>query len=89
MVRITPFLPLVSGAATLLAPTAASHRQESYATVTGYAKRELLTCEQTYGANWTQCGDADSTFCYNPSEGQVRNETFLPPNLSRNSNPTS
>jgi|SRR4051794_24256501 hypothetical protein len=89
MVRVTPFLPLISSAA-LLVPTAtatASHRQESYAAVrlpqelglsyaaaptTGYrTRRQLLTCEQTYGANWVQCGDADSTFCYNPSEGQV------------------
>ncbi|KAJ9155882.1 hypothetical protein NKR19_g4331 [Coniochaeta hoffmannii] len=71
MVRVTPFLPLISGASTLLAPTGTDSRQESYASLTGYAKRDLLTCEQTYGANWIQCGDAGSTFCYNPSEGQT------------------
>ena len=72
MVRVTPFLPLISGAATLLAPTGTDRRQESYASLAGHPKRALLTCEQTYGANWIQCGDAGSTFCYNPSEGQVR-----------------
>ncbi|RKU42724.1 hypothetical protein DL546_004007 [Coniochaeta pulveracea] len=34
-------------------------------------RRDLLTCEQTYGSGWTPCGAADSTFCYNPSEGQT------------------
>lgn len=80
MVRVTPFLPLVSGTATLLAATATDHRQESYAALTAHPKRELLTCEQTYGANWTQCGDANSTYCYNPSEGQVSAQlAFLSP----------
>ncbi|KAH8910926.1 hypothetical protein BR93DRAFT_300576 [Coniochaeta sp. PMI_546] len=76
MVRVTPFLPLISSAA-LLAPTAAN-RQESYAAAVHpthvaslHTKRDLLTCEQTYGENWIQCGAADSTFCYNPTEGQT------------------
>ncbi|OIW35088.1 hypothetical protein CONLIGDRAFT_41516 [Coniochaeta ligniaria NRRL 30616] len=98
MVRVTPFLPLISTAA-LLAPTSAN-RQESYAAVVHpthvaslHMRRQLLTCEQTYGLNWTTCGDAASTFCYNPSEGQVR-ATRLPasptpipiPQLTRSGN---
>jgi hypothetical protein len=86
MVRVTPFLPLISGVATLLAPAATSHhRQESYAALKGHVKRGLMTCEQTYGANWIQCGDADSTFCYNPTEGQVRRRRspFSPANGPR------
>lgn len=81
MVRVTPFLPLISSAASLLAPTAratAANRQESYAAARHathatslHLKRDLLTCDQTYGPDWIQCGDAQSTFCYNPSEGQV------------------
>lgn len=68
MVRVTAFLPLASSA---LLPPIAANRHESYA-ASVHTKRDLLTCDQTYGANWTQCGNIDSTFCYNPSEGQVR-----------------
>ncbi|KAB5536540.1 hypothetical protein GE09DRAFT_330743 [Coniochaeta sp. 2T2.1] len=90
MVRVTPFLPLISSASLFLAPTAtatpavADIRRESYAAVrlpaqlspvaaiSGYrTRRQLLTCEQTYGADWIQCGDAESTYCFNPSEGQT------------------
>ncbi|KAB5580706.1 hypothetical protein GE09DRAFT_448498 [Coniochaeta sp. 2T2.1] len=93
MVRVTPFLPLISSASLFLAPAAtatpaavADIRRESYAAVllpaqlspvavaavSGYRmRRQLLTCEQTYGADWIQCGDAESTYCFNPREGQT------------------
>lgn len=34
-------------------------------------RRDLTTCEQTYGLGWARCGAGDSTFCYNPSQGHV------------------
>ena len=90
MVRVTPFLPLASAlAATTTANLAASttatanlaasttaNREESYSPLVPL-KRDLLTCEQTYGTGWTQCGNTDTTFCYNPSEGQVRSPAPL------------
>ena len=33
-------------------------------------KRQLASCESTYGNGSLNCGD--STFCFNPSIGQVR-----------------
>ncbi|KAI1083300.1 hypothetical protein F5B20DRAFT_577682 [Whalleya microplaca] len=34
-------------------------------------KRQAATCETTYGAGSKQCGGSDSTFCYNPDQGQT------------------
>lgn len=34
-------------------------------------RREVLSCEQTYGNGSVQCGPGESNFCYNPSAGQV------------------
>ncbi|KAI1341507.1 hypothetical protein F5Y15DRAFT_431236 [Xylariaceae sp. FL0016] len=33
-------------------------------------KRQLMTCEQTYGIGSQRCGSVSSTFCYNPAQGQ-------------------
>ncbi|KAI1863875.1 uncharacterized protein JN550_009373 [Neoarthrinium moseri] len=34
-------------------------------------KRQLLTCNQTYGGDSQVCGGVDSTFCYSPSAGHT------------------
>ncbi|KAI1493149.1 hypothetical protein F5X96DRAFT_267151 [Biscogniauxia mediterranea] len=46
--------------------------KENYAPVFAAGhKRQLMTCEQTYGAGSMQCGGMDSRFCFNPNLGQV------------------
>jgi hypothetical protein len=47
--------------------------RESYAPTRNalVQKRQLMTCDQTYGAGSVVCGGAGSTFCYNPGAGQV------------------
>ncbi|KAI0843025.1 hypothetical protein F5Y06DRAFT_292013 [Hypoxylon sp. FL0890] len=45
--------------------------QEKYARISVMQlKRETVTCEQTYGNGSQPCGGAESTFCFNPSNGQ-------------------
>jgi hypothetical protein len=34
-------------------------------------KRQLPTCDQTYGTGSVNCGGANSSFCFNPTLGQV------------------
>lgn len=61
-------LPLVQ-----LLGTAALAR-ESYAPLflnATITKRQEVTCDQVYGAGAQLCGGPDSTFCYNPTLGQV------------------
>ena len=41
-------------------------------------KKELLSCEETYGKDSQQCGPVDSGFCYKPKLGQVRYLIDLP-----------
>ncbi|KAI1504433.1 hypothetical protein F5X99DRAFT_406151 [Biscogniauxia marginata] len=46
--------------------------RENYAPVfTPGHKRQLMTCEQTYGPSSLQCGGTDSRFCFDPSVGQT------------------
>lgn len=60
-------IPLVGSA--LLGIAAAATNTE-HATIMN-TKRGLMSCEETYGAGWVRCGPETSTFCFNPSEGQV------------------
>lgn len=60
-------LPFVGSAMLGVAAATSSHQAE----VLMNTKRGLMTCEETYGAGWIRCGDDASTFCFNPSEGQV------------------
>lgn len=59
-------LSAVAGAAGVLGTTS-SHPPAAVAGV----RRQLLTCEATYGAGSLQCGGDNSTMCYNPTIGQV------------------
>ncbi|KAJ9157412.1 hypothetical protein NKR23_g608 [Pleurostoma richardsiae] len=34
-------------------------------------KRALMSCEETYGTGSVQCGNSNSTMCYNPTLGQT------------------
>jgi len=34
-------------------------------------KRDVQTCEQSYGAGSVACGATDHGMCFNPSQGQV------------------
>ncbi|KAI5920050.1 hypothetical protein F4810DRAFT_713919 [Camillea tinctor] len=46
--------------------------RENYAPVFPVGqKRQLMTCEQTYGSGSMQCGGMDSRFCFNPNLGQT------------------
>lgn len=40
-------------------------------------KRDLLSCEQTYGEGSIPCGGSDSKYCYDPTIGEV-SRLFLP-----------
>ena len=42
-----------------------------YAPVAATSRRQLMTCDQTYGAASVQCGDASAGMCYKPSQGEV------------------
>ncbi|KAI1163252.1 hypothetical protein F5B18DRAFT_323080 [Nemania serpens] len=45
---------------------------ESYARVSASSrKRQMKSCEDTYGNGTVPCGGSDSTWCYNPSLGQT------------------
>ncbi|KAI0120293.1 hypothetical protein F4776DRAFT_633596 [Hypoxylon sp. NC0597] len=45
--------------------------QEKYARISVMQlKRETASCEQTYGNGSQPCGGPESTFCFNPSNGQ-------------------
>ncbi|KAI0101669.1 hypothetical protein GGR51DRAFT_563359 [Nemania sp. FL0031] len=45
---------------------------ESYAQISGSSrKRQLQTCDETYGNGSIPCGGQDSTWCFNPSIGQT------------------
>ncbi|KAI1142710.1 hypothetical protein F5Y05DRAFT_365862 [Hypoxylon sp. FL0543] len=45
--------------------------QEKYARISAVQlKRETVTCEQTYGNGSQPCGGSESTYCFNPSDGQ-------------------
>ncbi|KAI1409773.1 hypothetical protein F5Y13DRAFT_193033 [Hypoxylon sp. FL1857] len=45
--------------------------QEEYARISVMQrKRETVTCEQTYGNGSQPCGGSESTYCFNPSNGQ-------------------
>ncbi|KAI0176698.1 hypothetical protein BJ166DRAFT_584861 [Pestalotiopsis sp. NC0098] len=51
----------------------AVNRSESYAPISAalLARRQLMTCNETYGAGFESCGGPDSTFCYNAGIGQT------------------
>lgn len=34
-------------------------------------KRQTATCDSTYGEGSEPCGGDDSTYCFNPNQGQV------------------
>jgi hypothetical protein len=44
----------------------------SQAQYAALGKRDLMSCEQTYGAGAQLCGDASHGMCFNPTQGQVR-----------------
>lgn len=41
-------------------------------------KKDFLTCEQTYGGASIECGGSDSTYCYNPTIGEVSFTFYFP-----------
>jgi hypothetical protein len=49
----------------------------------GVRKRQLLSCEQTYGRGSINCGGSGSTFCFNPSLGQVRSQPYVDTDVPR------
>ncbi|KAF7531472.1 hypothetical protein G7054_g8838 [Neopestalotiopsis clavispora] len=50
----------------------AVNKSESYAPISAASlpRRQLMSCNQTYGTGFESCGGPDSTFCYNASAGQ-------------------
>jgi hypothetical protein len=34
-------------------------------------KRELMKCDETYGAGSEKCGGAESIYCFDPTAGEV------------------
>ena len=58
--------------ASLLASVSAE-RDAAYAplAVGNPFKRDVQSCDQTYGAGSVACGDASHSMCFNPSQGQV------------------
>ncbi|KAI1734237.1 hypothetical protein F4680DRAFT_358205 [Xylaria scruposa] len=50
----------------------ATQATESYSPISVPSpKRQLMSCESTYGSGSTPCGGPESTQCYNPSMGQT------------------
>ena len=50
---------VVAGELRMFAPVSTNH------------KRELMSCDETYGAGSVQCGDASAGMCYKPTQGEV------------------
>ncbi|ETS88035.1 hypothetical protein PFICI_01863 [Pestalotiopsis fici W106-1] len=50
----------------------AVNKSESYAPISAVSlpRRQLMTCNQTYGQRFESCGGPESTFCYNAGAGQ-------------------
>ncbi len=61
---------LLGGSGGLLVPAAQHYRR--YASLSPGSRRDLQTCNQTYGTGFVACGNSSSVMCFNPSQGQVR-----------------
>lgn len=45
---------------------------EGYTRFSGLSrKREVMTCDETYGNGSIPCGESESSWCFNPTLGQV------------------
>ncbi|KAK3942133.1 hypothetical protein QBC46DRAFT_380709 [Diplogelasinospora grovesii] len=61
------FFTILAGGALL----ANAQEQKTPSRLPYVVRKQLMSCEQTYGTGSVRCGDESSTFCYNPTLGQT------------------